>query len=115
MEERIVKKELRAGVDGNGVPTNFVWICDRIVTFDDGSSGVFPAQISLTAAELSAHISASLQEQQANLEADRVDREATRAERDALAQERAAKQIELEGARAALVSAHAKVVAALGE
>lgn len=115
MEERIVKKELCAGVDGNGVPTNFVWICDRIVTFDDGSSGVFPAQIPLTAAELSAHISASLQSQQATLDVDRVEREAIRTERDTLAQERAAKQIELRAAKAALLDAQSKVATALGE
>lgn len=74
MQVRIVKKGLRAGVDKNGMPTDFVWEVDRIITFDDDTSSIVPAVIPLTDEELVQHVGEALAKTKVDIEADGVKR-----------------------------------------
>jgi hypothetical protein len=89
VKENIVKKGVRAGVDVNGVPTNWVWEVARMVEFDDGTTLAVPDSIPFTSEELATHVSAALAAQQDNLAADTAEREALKAQRDVLLTEKA--------------------------
>ena len=94
MQETMVRKGVRAGVDKNGVPTNWYWEVDRMLTFDDGTSAVMPMSVPFTSEELATHVSAALAAQQTDLAADAAERDALRAERDALATAKAQAEAE---------------------
>ena len=108
MQVRVVKKGVRAGVDKNEVPTNWVWEVDRFITLDDGTETVAPGFIPFTSEELAKHVSAALAAQQVDLAADAKVRDGLLVERDAL-------KVSHDQKEAALKQAKAAILAALGE